>query len=931
MNEVTASAEPQGSGKNGYLYALLTLYGISGFTALAYEVLWMRLVGTLSGATNFGMVATLIAFMAGLGLGAWLGARLRLRAGRALLLFAAIEIGVAIVSMLMPDVVALFEYGFEAMAAGMGVNGWHIFHLLSCIVLLMLPATALGFTFPAMLRLLGRDIGVARIYGFNTLGGVLGALAPLLLLPPLGWAYALRMVSAVGLITGCTAVAIAWLARRGDVALLDGHDCEATADAAGRVDEDRIGESPSRPAWGEMAAYAGIGAAALMLEVGWTRLYSVVFMRTEYVLGVILAAVLLGIGLGSLLSRRVGIEFVRILPPLAAMAALLPLALLPSVSGWMEVSGFSSLAESMAVQGGVMLLLTLLATVALGAWLPLIARRYHEQSAAWLYAANSLGAAIGAGCAGWLLTPLFGSAATVVVASALLLLCGMYWMQGRIRLLSLLVLPMMVWLWPAPPATKLLPRHYGDGRMLFHFEDALSMTDVVAGADGRRVLLNDLQRIDASSDPTAVAVQRNQGRLPLLLHPGAGTVLFLGLGTGITASPAHQIAGLKAVAVELSEGAIQAAGQWFAPFNDDAPKWLDIRHDDARRFLKADQHRYDVIVGDLFHPDMVGRGMLLSVQQFERVRQRLGDGGVYVQWLALNQFDLGSLKIVLATFRKVFPHNSLFLDGFHLAMVGFRGERPGLAALKAWAEAHDHALTGDEGWQTWIGRDMGSIPASNAPLQDEWWPVVEYRLARARVEGRMHIARIMAWLSSIRPHPDALLQRWRAVPADKGALERAVLSTDAMMHAWEGMFSGRSQQVSKFINLAYQANPRDRWAGFAVADAMADALRSQQVQNQNTRRQGMKNQHGGALLRGSDQQLPAAIARGAAATSLAQQQQQWRRILAIRPDHATALRMLWHLARQQGDEKQAALLLKRLQLITPFDPEVLAAGTHGGG
>jgi len=916
MNETASFSASKTANLHGYSYALLILYSISGFTALAYEVLWMRLVSTLSGATNFGLVATLIAFMAGLGMGAWLGARLRLRSDMALLMFAAIEIGVAIASMLMPDAVAVLEHGFEAMAASMGIDGWRIFHLLSCILLLMLPATALGFTFPVMLRLLGRYIGVARIYGYNTLGGMLGALAPLLLLPSLGWAYALRMISGVGLITGCSALAIAWLIRSGQAELnaSGGEDGEQTASGLGTIEQ---AEALVRPMWGEMAAYAGIGAAALMLEVGWTRLYSVVFMRTEYVLGVILAVVLLGIALGSLLSRRVGTEFVRILPPLSALSALLPLALLPAVSAWMEASSFSSLSISMVVQGMVMLVLTLMATVALGAWLPLIARRHQEGSAAWLYAANSLGAATGAGCAGWVLTPWFGSAATVVVASGLLLLCGMYWMRGRIRLLSLLIVPMMVWLWPVPPVSQLLPRHYGNARTLSHFEDALSMTDVVVNPDGNRVLLNDLQRIDASSDPTAVAVQRNQGRLPLLLRPGAGHVLFLGLGTGITASPAHQIDGLKAVAVELSEGAIQAAGRWFAPFNDHAPDWLDIRHDDARRFLKADQHRYDVIVGDLFHPDMVGRGLLLSLQQFERVHERLGDSGVYVQWLALNQFDLGSLKIVLATFRKVFPHNSLFLDGFHLAMVGFRGERPGVATIKVWAQAHSHALTGDEGWQTWIGRDMGAIPASNAPLQEEWRPVVEYRLARARVEGKLHIAKIMAWLSVIRPHPGALAQRWHVDKADQAALVRAVLSTDAMMHAWEGMFSGRSQQVSKFINLAYQANPRDRWAGFAVADAMADQLR---------------NKNSGANDNRNVNQVLSAIGKNGTsplvakpATSLLQKKQAWQRILAIRPDHVTALRMLWRIEQQQGDDQQAAVLLRRLQSIAPFDPEVVAA------
>ncbi len=888
-------------------YILLLLYGISGLTALAYEVLWMRLVSTLSGTSNFGMVVTLVAFMAGLGLGGYLGAKLRLRFDAALMLFAAVEIGVAIASILMPDAVSLLEHGFEAMAASMGADGWRSFHLLACVLLLTIPATALGLTFPAMLRLLGGDgVGVARIYGYNTLGGVIGALAPLVLLPWLGWAFSLRLISGVGLMTGFAALALVWIVRRTG-SQGEGSESRSTGQMVGNIVGDpgsisatasmkdfREAESFARPLWGELAAYAGIGAAALMLEVGWTRLYSVVFMRTEYVLGIILAVMLLGIALGSLLSRRVGPDVVRILPPLSALSALLPLALLPSVSAWMEASSFNSLLQSMVAQGAVMLGLTLLATVALGAWLPLIARRQEsERSAAWLYAANSLGAAMGAGVAGWVLTPLFGSTATVVVASGLLLLCGMYWMVGRVRILSLLIIPLMAWLWPMPPVSQLLPRHYGDAHTLFHYEDAVSMTNVMARPDGTRILLNDLQRIDASSDPTAIAVQRNQGRLAMLLRPDAGRILFLGLGTGITASPAHHIPGLKAVAVELSEGAIRAADRWFAPFNDDASAWLDIHHDDARRFLMADPHAYDVIVGDLFHPDMAGRGLLLSVQQFERVRSRLATPGVYVQWLALNQFDLGSLKIVLATFRKVFPNNSLFLDAFHLAMVGFRGTRPDAESIKVWANAHSRTLTGGEGWQTWLGRDLGPIPASSAPVQDEWWPVVEFRLARARVEGHMDIARILGWLLRIRPRPEVLIKRWHVDKADAGGVMRAVLSTDAMMHAWQGMFSGRSHNVSGFMRLAYQANPRGRWAGFAIADALAGQLRR-------------ANPRGASLLSRREKKA-------------------WQRILDIRPDHVMALRMLWRIAKKEGDDKQAANLLQRLRRLIPLDPEVLAA------
>ncbi|HKJ83255.1 MAG TPA: fused MFS/spermidine synthase [Mariprofundaceae bacterium] len=851
----------------------LLLYTVSGITALAYEVLWMRLVSTLSGASSFGMVATLIAFMAGLGLGSGVGARLRLSPRQGLQLFGAIEISVALFSLLLPYIASSLEQGFEAMAASMGIEGWMSFHVITCVLLLLIPATALGMTFPAVLRALSTsDMGVGPIYGLNTLGGVLGSLTPLLLLPWLGWAPALRAVASLGMVIGLTALILAALQERSSTSV-------------------RRHAPAIRPAWLELAAYAGIGAAALMLEVGWTRLYSLVFMRTEYVLGVILAAVLLGIALGSLLARRFNAGLLNILPLVGSLAALMPLVLLPSVSAWMDSADFSSLASSLVTQGAIMFVLTLLATLALGAWLPLITRRQREKgAAAWLYAFNSTGAALGAGVAGWLVLPWLGSAGVVCVAAMLLGLCGIYWCEvPRARALPLLAIPVVVFVWQTPPVSQLLPGEYAHTRELFHDEDSVSTTDVVARPNGTRILLNDLQRVDASTDPTAVAVQRNQGRLPLLLHPGARSILFLGLGTGITASPAKQIPGVSAVAVELSPGAIKAAGRWFSRFNGDAPTWLDIRHDDARRFLMADDARhFDVIVGDLFHPDLAGRGLLLSRQQFARVRGCLNPSGIYVQWLALNQFDVPSLKIILATFRTVFPHNTMMMDGFHLAMVGFRQRMPKADAIAAWAERHGSTLTGGEGWQTWLGRDMGPIPAFDSPLQDEWLPTVEFRLARARVEGRLDVAHILKWLLDQRPKPKVLLQRWRVGEKETTRVVSAALATDAMMHAWEGMFSDRKTNVMPFMQLAYRANPDDRWVGFAVADAMADRLRQLSLP-------------------------PVQAERG------------WKRILSIRPDHVGALRALWHLARQRGQKVRAVELFTRLEHLVPLDPEVLAA------
>lgn len=72
---------------------LLILYTCSGVTALAYEVLWTRMLSLLFGTSIIGVVVTVAAFMLGLGLGSLLGHRWHLDLKKSLFTLAGIEIG----------------------------------------------------------------------------------------------------------------------------------------------------------------------------------------------------------------------------------------------------------------------------------------------------------------------------------------------------------------------------------------------------------------------------------------------------------------------------------------------------------------------------------------------------------------------------------------------------------------------------------------------------------------------------------------------------------------------------------------------------------------------------------------------------------------------------------------------------------------------
>jgi len=852
---------------------LISLYLVSGAISLVYEILWTRMLSLQFGVSVFGVVVTVTAFMAGLGAGSFLCSRWSQRAKYPLRIFAILELSVAASALIIPALFRHLDAQLASLASSAGLTQWFAVQLVTAILVLMMPAIAMGAGFPMILAAV-RDskTTLGDIYGLNAVGGAIGALFPLWLLPTLGWLSSMRVTAMMGMAVGLIAFALSWKSQ-------------TTSDISHL--------SIKRPPGKWLITYAGIGAGALMLEIGWTRLFGMVLLRTEYVLAIILAVFLIGIGLGSLLARycqsRLWFTF---LPVFASSFAIVSVWLLPELSAWAETAQFDSLFSSLLQQGMAITSLTLPVTLVLGAWLPLFTARLDNryQSGVWLYGANSIGAAIGSLLAGFVLIPAIGTASTIVLGAIILLTLGLTWSEHR---RAWIIVPLLCA--SAFPALKmssvqeLLPMAYGNAHNFSLHEDAVSITHVVEKPDGQRQLLADLRRMDASSDPTAVVVQMNQSRLPLLLHPAPKSVLFLGLGTGISAAGSLAFPGLKRTAVELSQGAINAAENAFVPVNGGITDKMNIVRDDARHYLMSSSKSYDVIIGDLFHPDLVGRSALLSRQQFQRAYNHMTPGGVFVQWLALNQFDVDSLKVVLHTFKGVFSEAVIFVDAFRLAMVGMRdgvvSSDNMLDNLRRMSVLDSSNATGGEGPWTWLGRYWGRIPDFNVPVQDEWAPVIEYGLPMRRYSGELDMPKILEWLISIRPPILQASVDLRIRKENISRFENTYTATGLAHRSWLAMLMSRANESLRLLPLAYQANKQDRWIGFALADGVLANRAS-------------------------------ATARGLSERDL------YETVLRIRPDHTEALRGLWHLAESAGDMSAAKRYRDRLAALSPLDSEI---------
>lgn len=187
---------------------ILWFAALGGAVAFCYEIIFTRMLSHLLGGSIFAFATMLAGFLLGIALGGALASRIAIRRDRSAvaLVYAQCFAGIS----------ALMAYRFVDVVAGWSLEQWGgasaTFTQVVISILVLLPtATCIGATFPLATRIFARDrseaaSASARVYLWNTVGGILGALfAGIILLPGLGYQGAVFMAVAIN---GVTAVAI---------------------------------------------------------------------------------------------------------------------------------------------------------------------------------------------------------------------------------------------------------------------------------------------------------------------------------------------------------------------------------------------------------------------------------------------------------------------------------------------------------------------------------------------------------------------------------------------------------------------------------------------------------------------------------------------------------------------------------------------------
>lgn len=178
----------------GEVYVTLAAFGLSGFCALALEVLWTRLLAIIFLGTTYAFTTMLATLLYGIAVGSAFASPIIDRRRRPLAVFGIVEIAIGCACLLMLPVIAAMPGWLRSISEATGYDWARLTQAKFFFSFLALfpPTFLFGTTFPIVVRVLARrseTIGTdtGKLYFANTLGGVLGALAGgYLIIPTLG-------------------------------------------------------------------------------------------------------------------------------------------------------------------------------------------------------------------------------------------------------------------------------------------------------------------------------------------------------------------------------------------------------------------------------------------------------------------------------------------------------------------------------------------------------------------------------------------------------------------------------------------------------------------------------------------------------------------------------------------------------------------------
>lgn len=658
------------------LPALLALFAASGCAALIYEIVWLQLLQLVIGSNAMSLAVLLGTWMGGMCIGSLLLPRLVSTSQNPLRIYAYLELLTGVLGILVLFGLPLLQNVYLAGISSGLPNA--VLRSVCCAICLLPPTILMGATLPLIARWVESTPSAATwwgyFYGANIAGGVLGCfLAGFYLLRVFDMSIASYVAAAINLV-----IALASFAILNAVGPVDTGAKAASQTAA----------PPARP-WDIYIAIGISGLTALGAEVVWTRLLSLMLGPTTYTFSIILGVFLAGLGIGSTAGSRLAqkkgnprllLITCQVLIALSlAWAGFLLATWLPYWKGNLDMGANPWVGFLNDIWRSLLPILP--GSILWGASFPIALACAAENNpdadsgriVGEIYGANTIGAIIGA---------VFFSLAFIPTLNLhhsqqllmLIALAGAFVLTGfsfkTIRPQLLLAFGLVLLFAFALPATpwkligfgRRLPTTEGNWNLLYT-ADGMNSSIAYSQWEHDTTYFHVSGKVEASTEPQDMSLQRMLGHLPAILHANPKSVLIVGCGAGVTAGSFVVHPSVEHITIcEIEPNIPPATSKYFGEVNHHVitdPR-TKVVYDDARHYVLTTDQKFDIITSDPIHPWVKGMASLYTTEYFELCKRHLNPGGIVTQWVPLYESSFETVQSELATFFEAFPHGTIW-------------------------------------------------------------------------------------------------------------------------------------------------------------------------------------------------------------------------------------------------------------------------------
>lgn len=695
---------------------LMVAFFFSGLCGLVYEVAWSRLLTLVFGNTTYAVSTVVGVFMFGLALGSYFCGRLMPRIRNLLIGYAFVEAGIGVYAALSLPILQGMQIIHSMVFPLIYSNPLllNFARIFLAFILFLVPTTLMGATLPLLgqvlacsPRFIGRDVGV--LYALNTFGAVAGSfLGAFFIIPALGIHLTVLAGGSLNVVIGLVAWSlsksvptIAGLEERTQV--IPDRDMATRRYSFIRGNQYRL----------VLLVFIISGFIALLFQIAWTRTLILIYGTSIYAFATILTVYLLGLGLGSILLSRLMDRVGNLLFLYASLEVVIGLSVflttpllgkLPDYFVSFFSQGNTSWRMMTLIEFGVSFLIVIVPTFASGASFPLVVRIFtqYRQSDVGLtianaYSANTIGCILGSLAAGFILIPSFGVEKTLLLGGGLnLLMASLLGISAtdipRLRRYVWVIGPTLAAVAGVALLPSWNPKAMNSGvyiyarniantepdvssfmdvyKLLFHKEGASATVTVFQRDDIRFLRVNG--KTDGSNS-TDNYTQIFLGLLPVMYCKMPENALVIGLGTGITLGSVLDYPMTKVDCVEISPEVVEASRF----FDKDSGFPLKSSRTslhvlDGRTWLMAMPETYDIIISEPSHPWQTGNANLFTVDFFNLAIRKLKRGGIFCQWLPMYHMDKEHFRLLVGSFRKVFPCVHIWMATSDALLIGSR-------------------------------------------------------------------------------------------------------------------------------------------------------------------------------------------------------------------------------------------------------------------